>query len=213
MDCPICSTQCHSFTGAKENIEYFRCENCDLIFKSPDNFQDFDEQKKRYDLHQNSEDNIGYRDYFNRFADFIFQNIKIDIDSALDFGCGESILLSRVLNERGVECDVYDPIYHPDERYRDQKYDLIVSVEVFEHLHHPLQVFSHLLERLNDGGYLAIRTEFHPESESDFLKWYYRMDPTHIMFYSLKTFSYLAGRFGLDLVADNGKNIVILEKD
>jgi len=211
LHCPLCSHHCLPFIDLKNEVAYFRCSYCQLIFKSPATYQTFLEQKVRYDLHRNSEESDGYRAYFLRFLDFVLPHIG-GVRSALDFGCGASTLLAKLLEERGIACDTFDPIYYPDTSYMDRRYDLIVSVEVFEHLHDPKMVFGHLLSRLEKGGYLAIQTEFSPGGIRAFLQWYYRLDPTHVMFFSPETFRYLCGSYACRYRIDNGKNILIVQK-
>ncbi len=116
-------------------------------------------QKARYDLHENDPDSDGYRAYFQRFLDFVLPKVGKPA-TALDFGCGRSRLLADILTQHGIACDAYDPIYRPDISYNTKKYDLIVSVEVFEHLHDPVAEFRKLIELLYSGGFLAIQTEF-----------------------------------------------------
>jgi len=211
LKCPVCSEECKDFADHKHYTGYYYCSNCQLIFKSPENFQDFTEQKKRYDLHQNDEDNEGYQAYFKRFLDFVLPKTEC-VDLALDFGCGASSLLAKMLAEEGIVCDSYDPIYYPEKTYLNRSYDLIVSVEVFEHIHHPRETFGHLLSKLKRGGYLAIRTEFHSNEIEDFLNWYYRLDPTHIVFYTPETFRCLCDEYGALYKMDNGKNILLIQK-
>ncbi|TNF44514.1 MAG: methyltransferase domain-containing protein, partial [Epsilonproteobacteria bacterium] len=86
------------------------------------------------------------------------------------------------------------------------------STEVFEHLHQPREVFESLLERLEAGGYLALQTQFHANSVESFKKWYYHQDPTHIVFFTAKTFRVLCQAFGCEFISDNGKNMVLLRK-
>lgn len=207
----MCAHHCGTLVDEKQHIKYYQCERCQLVFKSPKNFQDFDEQKKRYDLHQNKADNEGYQAYFRRFLDFLLP-LTGEVRNALDYGCGATSLLGTMLKEEGIACDSYDPIYRPDRSYREKTYDLIVSVEVFEHLHDPGAVFKHLLSRLNTGGYLAIQTQFHPNDKSQFLAWYYRLDPTHIVFFRPETFRYLAARHSCRYMGDNGKNMLMIQK-
>jgi len=211
LKCPICSQPCRSFTDKKLHAHYYHCSTCHFIFKSPDHYQDYDEQKERYDLHQNEEKSEGYQAYFKRFMDFILP-LAGTPQHVLDFGCGTTSLLAKMMTEEGVECDFYDPIYHPKTTYQDKNYDLIVSVEVFEHLHHPKEVFEHLLSRLNRGGYIAIQTQFHNNAIESFLNWYYRLDPTHIVFFRPETFRYLADLYGCEYRGDNGKNILVIQK-
>ena len=113
MKCPICSEGCHPFTDEKLYMRYCHCRACHFIFKSPDHYQAYDEQKKRYDLHQNEESSEGYQAYFKRFMDYILP-LTGNPKSALDFGCGATSLLAKMMREEGIDCDFYDPVYHPE---------------------------------------------------------------------------------------------------
>jgi SAM-dependent methyltransferase len=183
-----------------------------LVHKAPHHHPDWAAQKARYDLHENREDDPDYRAYFARFLDWVFDRIQVR-GRALDFGSGASALLAKMLTESGFDAaDRYDPIYHPDSAFMSQRYDLIVSVEVFEHLSDPIGTLELLTKRLHPGGHIAIRTEFAPTSDEAFIGWYYRLDPTHITFFTPETFAYMAQRLGLSLVAEDGHNKVLLQK-
>ena len=209
--CHICRCPAETFTDEKSKIRYHYCKACEYIFKSSQYYQELQEQKSRYDLHENNEEHEGYRAYFQRFLDYIMPLVG-QPSSALDFGCGKSSLLAALLKENGIACDYYDPIYHPDNLVEGKKYDLIVSTEVFEHLHQPKEVFSELLSRLEKGGYLAIQTQFHPKDIQAFKQWYYHQDPTHIVFFTAYTFEVLCAIFGCAFVGENGKNMVVVQK-
>jgi len=211
MNCHICDKTTESFVHEKTNIKYYHCKACEYIFKSPECYQDFDAQKERYNLHENDEEDAGYRAYFQRFLDFTLPLVEKP-KTALDFGCGRTSLLANLLELKGISCDYYDPIYHPNTLNHSKKYELIVSTEVFEHLHQPKEVFESLLERLKEGGYLALQTQFHPNDVEDFKKWYYHQDPTHIVFFHAKTFKVLCEMYGCEFVGDNSKNMVVLKK-
>jgi len=211
MKCHICNEPTMMFMDQKAQMLYYHCSGCQYIFKDPSVYQNIADQKARYDLHENTEESEGYKAYFQRFLDFVLPMVK-QPKSALDFGCGESTLLASMLEEEGIECDYYDPLYHPSGLIDSKKYDLIVSTEVFEHLHQPKEVFEDLLDRLNAGGYLAIQTEFHPNEMGAFMNWYYPKDPTHIVFFTVKTFEVLSGLSQCRVIDDNGKNMVLIKK-
>ncbi|NOR55607.1 MAG: methyltransferase domain-containing protein [Sulfurovum sp.] len=211
MHCHICRKEVESFVDEKTQITYYHCHGCEYIFKSPENYQDFSTQEERYNLHENNENDAGYQAYFQRFLDFILPNIK-EAKTVLDFGCGRSTLLASMLEKEGFVCDVYDPIYHPNTLDDSKKYDLIVSTEVFEHLHQPREVFESLIERLEEGGYLALQTQFHPNDVEQFKKWYYHQDATHIVFFRAKTFDVLCEQNDCELITDNNKNMVVIKK-
>ena len=209
--CHVCNGKAMWFGETDNGVDFFHCSVCDAVFKSPECYQSIAEQKARYDLHNNDENDEGYRAYFQRFLDFVLPQVE-DVDTALDFGCGRSTLLANILNSMNIDTDAYDPIYHPDLPYHSKKYDLILSTEVFEHLHDPKAVFASLVECLNGGGYLAIQTQFYPDSIEDFKKWYYHKDPTHIVFFNTTTFRHLAAMHGCIYLADNSRNMVLFKK-
>ena len=211
MNCHICNQTCDTFVDEKTAIEYGYCESCQYIFKSSEHYQDFSAQKERYNLHENDENDEGYQAYFQRFLNFTLPLVG-KLETALDFGCGASSLLAKLLEKEGVACDYYDPIYHPDTLDNSKKYELIVSTEVFEHLHQPREVFESLIDRLEEGGYLALQTQFHPNNIEAFKKWYYHQDPTHIVFFTAKTFKVMCEKFACEFVGDNGKNMVVIRK-
>ena len=211
MNCHICNNPTESFVHEKTNITYYHCKHCEYIFKSPECYQDFSTQKERYNLHENDEKDEGYKTYFQRFLDFTLPLIG-QPKSALDFGCGRSSLLASLLENEGIACYYYDPIYHPTVLNDSKKYELIVSTEVFEHLHQPRKVFESLLERMEVGGYLALQTQFHPNYVDAFKKWYYHQDPTHIVFFTAQTFRVLCEICGCEFMGDNGKNMVVIKK-
>ncbi|UPT76736.1 class I SAM-dependent methyltransferase [Sulfurovum sp. XGS-02] len=212
MNCHICDKPTAPFHHEKTDITYYYCEACQYIFKSPECYQDLGTQEERYNLHENDENDAGYQAYFQRFLDFILPLVTNKPKTALDFGCGRSSLLASMLTKEGIACDYYDPIYHPDRLKEKKKYDLIVSTEVFEHLHQPREVFESLLERLEEGGYLALQTQFHPNDIEAFKTWYYHQDPTHIVFFTAQTFRVLCKKYGVECIADNGKNMVLMRK-
>jgi len=193
-------------------VLFYSCSRCELIFKEPSLFQSFDIQKERYDLHHNLSTDLGYRKYFQYFLDFVMPLLDMEISgsSVLDWGCGRSRLLCDMMEELGMRATPYDPIYHPDITI-NTRYKLVTSVEVFEHLHDPLSTMKSITKRVDNAGMLAIRTEFHPPIQ-DFNNWYYPKDPTHILFYTPKTFRILCDMFGYEYISDNGKNIILVRK-
>lgn len=211
LDCHICSKDCDCFIDEKTDITYYHCKACEYIFKSPECYQDLETQKERYNLHENNEDDEGYIAYFQRFLDFTLPLVGRP-KNALDFGCGRTSLLAKLLEIEGIKCDYYDPIYHPDTLDTHKQYDLIVSTEVFEHLHQPGEVFANLLSRLHSGGYLAIQTEFHSNEQVSFKKWWYPVDATHIVFFRAQTFKVLCEKYQCRFVAENAKNMLVIKK-
>ena len=149
------------------------------------------------------------------FEDFIETGIdphNQGIKTALDFGCGPTPVLQGLLEKHGIKTDIYDPFFFPEKVYTNKKYDLITCTEVFEHLYNPMAIMEMFAHHLNQNGIIAIMTMFHPNDKTEFLKWWYRRDVTHISFFSPHTMEYMASRFGLHVIMCSRKNICIIEK-
>jgi len=170
------------------------------------------EEKKHYDNHHNNIESIGYVKMFEKLIKEFVQPNKAQIKNALDFGCGEGEVLPILLQRHGLTCDRYDLYYYPQKVYDNKKYDLICSTEVIEHLSEPLEMLKTLVSHLNKDGYLLLMTSFHPATTEDFLKWYYIQDSTHIGFFNLPTFQYIADSLNLKIVKHNNKNIILFQK-
>jgi cyclopropane fatty-acyl-phospholipid synthase-like methyltransferase len=116
------------------------------------------------------------------------------------------------LERNSIACDRYDLFYFPKKVYEGKKYDLILSTEVFEHLQNPLDIFKKLLGHVEKNGYILLMSAFHPDNDEEFFKWWYIRDVTHIGFFNIKTFEFLADKLGLRIVKHNFKNIILFQK-
>ena len=129
----------------------------------------------------------------------------------LDYGCGPGPTLSRMLQEAGMIMDIYDPYYAPDPDVLGKQYDFATCTEVVEHFRDPARDWSQLTVLLKPGGWLGVMTQLAPPPES-FLQWRYRQDPTHVSFYSLATFGWIADRFGFAMEQVRS-DVVVLHKN
>jgi SAM-dependent methyltransferase len=98
-----------------------------------------------------------------------------------------------LLRIAGHEMSIYDPFYAPDTNLLKYKYDFITCSETVEHFHDPAREFIHFDNMLKAGGLLAIMTNFQTGDDA-FVNWYYRRDPTHVVFYRRRTFEVLAAQ-------------------
>jgi len=127
----------------------------------------------------------------------------------LDFGSGPKPVFAELLQQKGIEVDIYDVFYAPS--LPQKQYDFVTSIETFEHFNQPLNEIKMISELLKKGAYLAVMTEFRP-SLDDFRAWRYKDDTTHVSFYSPKTFEYISELFGFKLIKHNDKNTIVLQK-
>ncbi len=147
---------------------------------------------------------------FNDFLDYTLEGLHVK--SALDFGSGPTPVLAELLKRRDIHVEHFDKFYQPKKIYENKKYDLITSTEVFEHLQNPKEVLTMLSKRLNINGTISLMTLFHTDKKDDFLKWWYRRDPTHITFFTPKSISFMAKECGLQVLKHDNKRVIVLKK-
>ncbi len=208
-NCILCkSKQIDGFCTA-DGYDYLHCKKCDLIYVKPGQRLDPDEEKSRYDLHENDPADERYRDFLNQLYTPLINKLSPK-SSGLDFGSGPGPTLSVMFEEEGHSMNIYDPFYAPDKAVFQNTYDFITTTETAEHLFKPREEFDLLWKCLKPGGYLGIMTKVVP-SLDEFYDWHYRKDDTHVTFYSEKTFQWMAEHYGAKLEIF-GDRTIILEK-
>lgn len=205
MNCLLCSHPAEDFLGVA-----YKCPRCFLVFKNPAQHLETEAENERYGLHQNNVEDPGYKKFLNKLliplSDFLPEHF-----TALDFGCGPGPLVSMLLEEKGGTTFNYDPLFKAENSLLNSQYDVVTSTEVVEHFKNPDRDWKTLTALVKPGGLLAIMTQFLKE-ETDYLNWWYKNDPTHVVFYNQKTFSYLEETFGLERLFDDNLSVIIFRK-
>jgi SAM-dependent methyltransferase len=191
--CPMCGASDTFVFHKGKRREYFRCRVCSLVFVSPDYILSAVEEKRRYDLHQNSPEDEGYRRFLGRMFDPMVKHLSKG-SRGLDFGSGPGPALAAMFEEAGHRVALYDLYYAKDKLVFEDKYDFITATEVVEHLQNPLKELDRLWSILKPGGLLGIMTKLVSNPEA-FASWHYKQDMTHISFFSKKTCIWLAARW------------------
>lgn len=190
---------------------YYHCSTCDLIALDEGYILGPRDEQKRYQLHQNTIENEGYVNTFTTFIEKSWIDRLQGVKRALDYGCGPEPVLQVLLSRMGIPTDIYDPYFFPEQDFLQHRYDLITCTEVLEHCKSPLAVLRQLESLLAEGGVLAVTTLFHTTTDN-FSKWWYRRDPTHICFYSPRTFAWLESNFSLKVEFTDKHGICVLRK-
>ncbi len=188
MMCPLCQKVGAEVFHQDRTREFFLCSSCTIIFVSRSDLLSPSEEMKRYDSHQNSDDDPGYRDYFLKTVGPLQKELSPG-SHGLDFGCGRTMLMGQLLLEKGHATDSYDPFYFPDETIWRKKYDFAVLNEVIEHLRDPSETLNRLKSIVH--GPVFVRTKLYPPTEAEFANWFYKRDVTHIQFWSHQALSFL----------------------
>ena len=165
--------------------------------------------------HDNTLDNEGYVKMFQEKINSI-NKICPGINTVLVYGCGFEPGLKTLLEREGYKVHGYDLNFFPNEELK-KKYDLIISTETFEHIKNPREELAHLTPKISSKGYLAIMTRIYPLRDNtlcleSFSEWYYKRDPTHVAFYSQKTFSWIADEFKMKICYNNNFDFIIFQR-
>lgn len=210
MHCPLCEQPSAGDFARGFRRAYFRCGECSLIFADPAARLSRREEKAVYDQHRNDPGDVDYRRFLNRLARPLKQRLGEKKLHGLDFGSGPGPTLSVMLEEAGHVMSVYDPFYAPDTSVLRRQYDFVTCTEAIEHFNTPAREWRLLLGLVKPGGWLAIMTRLVTRPEH-FTQWHYKNDPTHVSFFSQRTFHYLARRDGLEheLI---GNDVILLAK-
>ena len=188
--CPLCSHP-DVVRYHRDNLRsYLQCSRCKLVFVPFHERLTRAEEKARYDLHRNDPYDPRYRSFLSRLTKPLLERIPPGSEG-LDFGCGPGPALAMMLREQGHPMTVYDPFYAPDDSVWMRTYDFITATEVSEHLYRPGEELDRLFRVLKPGGWLGIMTKQPPDAE-ELCNWHYMRDPTHVCFFRLPTFEYIA---------------------
>ncbi len=204
---------------------YFHCQNCDLIFMEEKDQVSLEAEKARYKDHQNFEDNEGYVQFLQklvkpltgilRSSDFSFNSNRLTKNlselKALDYGCGPQPVLGKLFSGLGLTVENFDPYFFPREFLETDKWELILSTEVWEHFRQPKKEIAKQLQFLKTSGILGIMTHFH-QGANHFSDWWYVRDLTHVVFYSQKTIQWIATQFQLKILYESNPVVIFQTK-
>lgn len=227
-NCPICKKKCHPMFVRPDNLFVKHCTQCETFFVSPSptNMQ-LSKFYSGYDkYHRNAKQVNGkqLRKMYLRSdpnSDYRYQVLTslmaMKGKTVLDVGFGRGFFLYFLkqlgANVTGIEVDDYTIQYaHEDLGIENiiktdilgidtqNKYDVILFMDLIEHVLEPFQYLSKAKLLLNPGGIIAI---FTPNAtfamqESDPIL--FRVDLEHMQYFSNKTCNYLAKKLGLDIV-------------
>jgi len=192
--CPLCSKEqlSHFYTDKKR--EYQRCHQCRLVFVPKRFHLTSDKEKGYYDLHENDFQDEGYRRFLSRMYNPMSGRIQPH-SRGFDFGSGPVPVLASMFAKDGHVMNIYDIYYSPDPEPLKKTYNFVTSTEVIEHLSSLQDILQSLWAMVEPGGWLGLMTKLVRDREA-FSTWHYKNDPTHICFFSIDTFKWLAKQWG-----------------
>jgi len=215
MNCKICASNSPVFFSDKRT--FYKCPYCSLIFTNETLVGE--QAEKHYKDQWDDQDEQFWKDRASDLHSLISQHLATP-GKVLDFGSGSG-KLTEALKERGVDVTPLDPMTHgylKDQNYSD-KFDVIIAIEVIEHLTDLWKEFAELDKVLSKNGIMIFSTLLTnlfidlPESQSkeSFAGWTYKDDPTHVCFYSNRAISVLAKISGYESFV-YGHNLFVLKR-
>lgn len=213
-NCPLCScdSALHFFYQEKLERDFYKCQQCDLVFVDRAQLISIEDEIARYDLHDNSKRSKGYEKFLLRLVEPIEKYLSPESSHGLDYGEGPYPMLRELLNEHGFESvSGFDPIFNKVNPSISGPYDFISCCEVIEHMSKPSIDINRMISLLKKEGLLVISTGV-LSKEINFRAWHYISDVTHINIFSDKTFTYIEKAYGLELIESKLDLRVFLKK-
>lgn len=219
-ECPLCGALAPFATRAAPRPVH-RCPECDLRFVPAAHHLSPEQERARYRLHRNSIEDAGYVRFLSPVVEALKRRLPCratppltrqglpaaGAPAVLDYGCGPDPVLVKLLRRAGYDAAGYDPFFHPDTELR-RGYDAVVSTETFEHFRAPATEIERVVRLLKPGGVLAVMTALY--DGQDLATWHYSLDATHVCFYTIATFRFVAVRWGLQVVETNDRNLIVM---
>ena len=208
-NCTVCKSKNIQIFLKIEELIYWKCNFCEAKFLDNKNYISYNEEKKHYLKHNNILTDQGYRNFLLCLIKPLKDKISL-YDFGLDYGCGYSPALADILKKDGFNIDIYDPFFFPNENIFLKKYKFITCSEVVEQLFKPYEEFIKIDNLMDYNAWFGLMTSFITEDYL-FKNWHYRRDPTHVVFYSKKTFQVIAYQMNWRII-NLSKNIILFCK-
>ena len=210
MNCPICTKE-DLYQVHNTKRVFYRCTFCGFSFVDPTFYPDAETQKRRYELHNNSEKQKGYVDFLSDIIDrALFY--KKNPEKVLDFGSGPNPLAVKLLKERNIDAYTWDIFFANESFPVQESFDIVLCIEVAEHFIDLQKDFYDLARVLKQNGFAFVHTHISPRTDEDFLCWWYIQDITHISFYSKKSLEILASMNSLDVISIEKEKLSIFKR-
>ncbi len=207
--CTVCKSNKIKFFLNVKNLDYWQCSFCKATMLDPIQFISSNKEKKHYLKHNNQINDTRYRKFLLNLIEPLKEKISTN-DIGLDYGCGYAPALADILRKNGFHVELYDPFFFKNDNVFFRKFNFITCSEVVEHFFKPYEEFNKIDGLLSRNSWFAIMTSFMTEDYL-FKNWYYRRDPTHVVFYKKNTFKVIANQrnWGINFPS---KNIVFFHK-
>ncbi len=188
VNCLLCDSNATVFCE-KPNHLFYKCNNCEGIFRPRFTFLETSLEKEHYEKHNNDVNDKRYQNFVLPIVNAILNDF-CQIDKGLDFGSGTGPVVSKMLRDKKYQIENYDLFFENIPELLKKKYNYISCCEVMEHFHKPFKEFKLLRSMLLPNGKLYCKTELF-KNQKPFEEWYYKDDFTHVFIYQEATLNWI----------------------
>lgn len=158
MICKLCESDLIEKIAEDNNREYYHCNRCELVFVPEKYHLNSADEKKRYDLHDNSIDNPGYVKYLNRIVEIVSELTPIENDKRNS----QKHLAPFIAKITGYQCSFSKTTLSTtgSQVFRNEQPNVPVSPEFFGQDSEEIQHYNSINSILDFGsGKNAVLTE------------------------------------------------------
>ena len=202
VNCPLCNSIPKLLCEKPKHL-FYKCSNCDGIFRPKDTFLTAEDEKAHYEKHNNDVFDERYQTFVSPIVNAILQDFSTEA-KGLDFGSGTGPVIAKMLTDKGFQVQNYDLFFANEVSLLKEKYNYVSCCEVMEHFYQPYKEFELLKSLLLPKGKLYCKTAVY-NNQKPFENWYYKDDFTHVFIYQPKTLEWIKEEFHFS-------NLIIKEK-
>ena len=195
-------------------VPYHACPNCSFVFTvamdgwSAEEFisKIYNHEYIKVDPPIPGRDNVPVHEtpayHAGKYIASVFSGAQQEI-RLLDFGSGGNPgPTGLALSEEGFDLHSYDPFRANTAPIADGRFDLIIAIEVLEHVTDLQALGAFMKRRLSRDGLLWIQTNLHPyPTPPNVLEsWYISPRNGHVSIFSLPALTMLFRSFGINVV-------------
>jgi SAM-dependent methyltransferase len=208
--CLICRSSSALFF--QDQRQFFKCPDCSLIFTF--DVPDKDAEETHYKNQWATTD----KNFWEKQVDVLLQLIGNyqTPGRILDFGSGSGEMTNEFLR-RGYDVTPLEPMTHgylKDQNY-SAKFDVVIAVEVIEHLTEPWKELHGIEKVLAPNGIVIFSTLLtnafidRLDAIEQFKNWWYKDDPTHVSFFCNRVLAKMADMNNCDIDIFDDKVFVL----
>jgi len=225
INCPVCSSENKNIKFTKNGFKYTECQNCTMLYVTPrptfDILKSFYSNSVNYKFFNDyifpASIDIRREKIFKPRVETVIKlckENKISTNSILEIGAGYGLFLEEMkkkdifknimgveasdsLHERSKELgfNVYNGIF--EELVIDEKFNVIVSFEVIEHIFNPKSVLINFFDILEDNGLLLMTfPNYNGFDISTLMEVSDTIDHEHLNYFNEKSIELLLGEIG-----------------